>query len=56
MSQPHATLHDEYAPSPIAVEDCPICDLTEADGCPACDATGALVIKVADGPPFSGTD
>lgn len=27
----------------VAVEDCPLCELTDAVSCPACNGTGAIV-------------
>lgn len=29
--------------SAITVEDCPVCDLTDARACPACNSTGTIV-------------
>ena len=34
--------------SPILLEDCPLCVLTDAVSCPACNATGILVFRTAD--------
>ena len=39
--------HPSDDPSTIVVEDCPVCELTDAISCPACNATGLLVIHVA---------
>jgi hypothetical protein len=32
--------------SPLAVEECPLCDLTDAVACPACNGTGTYVLRV----------
>lgn len=34
--------------APLAVDDCPICSLTDATRCPACNGSGTLVVRVAD--------
>lgn len=47
IAQPN---HDD-ASNPIAVEDCPVCDLTDARACPACNATGLFVVRASAGHP-----
>jgi hypothetical protein len=36
----------EPPPVVVVVEDCTVCDTTDADGCPACNATGTIVLRV----------